>query len=102
MGPPCGGPVVLPGDDSPAVDFSETVVVLMGAASGIAEQGYSVGRDATLLAGIDHHGPACTVNRFCASPLQTLRMAAHAIGAGGSITSPRVARPCPAPASERQ
>jgi acetyl-CoA C-acetyltransferase len=35
-----------------------------------------------LLAGIDHHVPACTVNRFCASSLQTIRMAAHAIRAG--------------------
>jgi acetyl-CoA C-acetyltransferase len=34
-----------------------------------------------LLAGIDHHVPACTVNRFCASSLQTIRMAFHAIQA---------------------
>jgi acetyl-CoA C-acetyltransferase len=67
---------------NPSVDFSETVDVLMGAASGIGEQGYNVGRNASLLAGIDHHVPACTVNRFCASSLQTLRMAVHAIKAG--------------------
>ncbi len=67
---------------NPDVDFSETVDVLMGAASGIGEQGYNVGRNASLLAGIDHHVPACTVNRFCASSLQTIRMAAHAIRAG--------------------
>ena len=35
-----------------------------------------------LLAGIDHHVPATTVNRFCASSLQTIRMAFHAITAG--------------------
>jgi acetyl-CoA C-acetyltransferase len=67
---------------NPSVDFSETVDVLMGAASGIGEQGYNVGRNASLLAGIDHHVPACTVNRFCASSLQTIRMAVHAIKAG--------------------
>jgi acetyl-CoA C-acetyltransferase len=67
---------------NPDVNFSETVDVLMGAASGVGEQGYNVGRNATLLAGIDHHVPACTVNRFCASSLQTLRMAFHAIKAG--------------------
>ena len=67
---------------NPDVDFSETVDVMMGAASGIGEQGYNVGRNATLLAGYDHHIPACTVNRFCASSLQTLRMAFHAIKAG--------------------
>src|SRR5437588_12615652 len=67
---------------NPEVNFSETVDVLMGAASGVGEQGYNVGRNASLLAGIDHHVPACTVNRFCASSLQSLRMAFHAIKAG--------------------
>ncbi|MGI9100290.1 MAG: acetyl-CoA C-acyltransferase [Solirubrobacteraceae bacterium] len=67
---------------NPEVDFSETVDVMMGSASGIGEQGYNVGRNATLLAGYGHHIPACTVNRFCASSLQTLRMAFHAIKAG--------------------
>jgi acetyl-CoA C-acetyltransferase len=64
------------------VDFAETVDVLMGAASGIGEQGYNVGRNAALLAGLDHHVPGCTVNRFCASSLMTIRMASHAIKAG--------------------
>src|SRR5207253_8518512 len=63
-------------------DFCETVDVLMGAASGIGEQGYNVGRNAALLAGLDHHVPGCTVNRFCASSLMTIRMAFHAIRAG--------------------
>ena len=67
---------------NPEVDFSETVDVMMGAASGIGEQGYNVARNAALLAGIDHHVPGCTVNRFCASSLQTIRMAFHAIKAG--------------------
>ena len=67
---------------NPEVDFSETVDVLMGAASGVGEQGYNVGRNASLLAGIDHHVPACTVNRFCASSLMTIRIAFHAIKAG--------------------
>jgi acetyl-CoA C-acetyltransferase len=67
---------------NPQVDFAATDDVMMGAASGLGEQGYNVGRNASLLAGIDHHVPACTVNRFCASSLQTLRMAFHAIKAG--------------------
>src|SRR5438876_12406855 len=67
---------------NPEVNFSETTDVLMGAASSIGEQGYNVGRNASLLAGLDHHVPACTVNRFCASSLQTIRMAFHAIKAG--------------------
>jgi acetyl-CoA C-acetyltransferase len=67
---------------NPGVDFRETTDVLMGAASGIGEQGYNVGRNAALLAGLDHHVPGCTVNRFCASSLMTIRMAAHAVRAG--------------------
>jgi acetyl-CoA C-acetyltransferase len=67
---------------NPDVDFAETTDVLMGAASGIGEQGYNVGRNAALLAGLDHHVPGCTVNRFCASSLMTIRMAAHAVMAG--------------------
>jgi acetyl-CoA C-acetyltransferase len=67
---------------NPDVNFAETVDVMMGSASGIGEQGYNVARNAALLAGLDHHVPGCTVNRFCASSLQTLRMAFHAIKAG--------------------
>jgi acetyl-CoA C-acetyltransferase len=69
-------------DRNPEVDFAQTNDVMMGAASSFGEQGYNVGRNASLLAGIDHHVPACTVNRFCASSLQTIRMAFHAITSG--------------------
>jgi len=44
--------------------------VMMGCGYGEGEQGYNVGRLALLLAGIDHHVPGTTVNRFCASSLQ--------------------------------
>src|SRR3954447_11302660 len=67
---------------NPEVDFGHTQDVMMGAASWFGEQNSNVGRTAMLLAGIDHHVPATTVNRFCASSLQTLRMAFHAIKAG--------------------
>jgi acetyl-CoA C-acetyltransferase len=67
---------------NPEVEFAQTNDVMMGAASSFGEQGYNVGRNAALLAGVDHHVPACTVNRFCASSLQTIRMAFHAITAG--------------------
>src|SRR6266496_1154215 len=67
---------------NPDVNFSETDDIYMGAASSIGEQAYNVGRNAALLADIDHHVPAATVNRFCASSLQTMRMAFHAVKAG--------------------
>jgi acetyl-CoA C-acetyltransferase len=67
---------------NPGVDFTETDDVMMGCGFQMGEAGYNVGRNAALLAGIDHHIPATTVNRFCASSLQTLRMAFHAIRVG--------------------
>jgi acetyl-CoA C-acetyltransferase len=69
-------------DRNPDVNFAETGDIMMGNANGAGEQGYNIGRNASLLAGIDHHVPACTLNRFCASSLQTLRMAFHAVKAG--------------------
>jgi acetyl-CoA C-acetyltransferase len=71
---------------NPQVDFSTVSDVLMGAAFGEGEQGYNVGRNASILAGIPIEVPACTLNRFCASSLQTLRMAFHAIKAGEGDT----------------
>ncbi len=67
---------------NPGVDFAETVDVMMGCGFQMGEAGYNIGRNAALLAGLDHHIPATTVNRFCASSLQTIRMAFHAIKAG--------------------
>src|SRR3954466_7187322 len=69
-------------DRNPEVDFNETDDLMMGCGFQAGEQGYNIGRNAGLLAGLDHHIPATTVNRFCASSLQTIRMAFHAIVAG--------------------
>jgi acetyl-CoA C-acetyltransferase len=60
--------------------------VMMGCGYGEGEQGYNVGRIAALLAGYDFSVPGTTVNRFCASSLQTIRMAFHAIKAGEGDT----------------
>src|SRR5918995_558318 len=64
------------------VDFAQTDDILMGCGFPMGEQGYNVGRNAQLLAGIDYHVPAVTVSRFCSSSLQALRMAFHAVEAG--------------------
>jgi acetyl-CoA C-acetyltransferase len=45
-------------------------------------QGMNLARRVALLAGLPHTVPGTTVNRFCASSLQTIRMAFHAIRAG--------------------
>jgi acetyl-CoA C-acetyltransferase len=67
---------------NPELTPSDIVDVMMGAASGEGEQNYNIGRNAALLAGLPLSVPGCTLNRFCASSLQTLRMAFHAIKAG--------------------
>jgi acetyl-CoA C-acetyltransferase len=67
---------------NPGVDFSETVDLIMGCAFGEAETGYNIGRNAGILAGLPFEVPGVTVNRFCASSLQTIRNAFHAIKAG--------------------
>src|ERR1700693_3542003 len=72
---------------NPALEGQSIGDVMMGCGYGEGESGYNVGRIAALLAGIDHHVPACTVNRFCASSLQTTRMAFHAIKMGEGDTS---------------
>ncbi len=71
---------------NPQLDPGSIRDVMMGCGFGEGESGYNIGRIAVLLAGIDHHVPGCTVNRFCASSLQTTRMAFHAIKAGEGDT----------------
>jgi acetyl-CoA C-acetyltransferase len=67
---------------NPQLESKTIVDVMMGCGFAQGESGYNVGRNAALLAGYDFHVPATTVNRFCASSLQTARMAFHAIKAG--------------------
>jgi acetyl-CoA C-acetyltransferase len=71
---------------NPVLEQESIADIMMGCGFCEGEQGYNIGRIAGLLAGIDHHVPACTVNRFCASSLQTTRMAYHAIQAGEGDT----------------
>jgi acetyl-CoA C-acetyltransferase len=71
---------------NPQLDQSTIGDVMMGCGYGEGEGGYNIGRLASLLAGIDYHVPGCTVNRFCASSLQTTRMAFHAIKVGEGDT----------------
>ncbi len=79
-------PLIALQERNPGVDFSTVGDVMYGCAFGIGESGYNVARNASLLSGIDFHVPGVTVNRFCASSLQTIRMAFHAIKAGEGDT----------------
>jgi acetyl-CoA C-acetyltransferase len=58
------------------------VDVMIGCGFPEQKQGMNLGRRVALLAGLPEHVPGTTVNRFCASSLQTIRMAFHAIKAG--------------------
>ncbi len=71
---------------NPEVEQTSIGDVMMGCGYGEGEQGYNIGRIASLIAGIDYRVPGTTVNRFCASSLQTIRMAFHAIKAGEGDT----------------
>jgi acetyl-CoA C-acetyltransferase len=65
----------------PALDPAEVEDVIWGTAQPAGEGGYNMARVVALLAGIEG-SPGTTVNRYCSSSLQTIRMAAHAIKAG--------------------
>jgi acetyl-CoA C-acetyltransferase len=58
------------------------VDVMIGCGFPQERQGMNLARRAALLAGLPASVPGTTVNRFCASSLQTVRMAHHAIRAG--------------------
>jgi acetyl-CoA C-acetyltransferase len=66
----------------PELDRSEIVDVMVGCGFPQERQGMNLARRAALLAGLPASVPGTTVNRFCASSLQTIRMAHHAIRAG--------------------
>jgi acetyl-CoA C-acetyltransferase len=61
---------------------AEIVDVMVGCGFPQERQGMNLARRAALLAGLPKSVPGTTVNRFCASSLQTARMAFHAIKAG--------------------
>jgi acetyl-CoA C-acetyltransferase len=68
-------------DQVPQVPRDEIDDLLMGCGQPAGEQGFNVARVVSVLAGLDDV-PGVTVNRYCSSSLQTIRMAAHAIKAG--------------------
>jgi acetyl-CoA C-acetyltransferase len=66
----------------PELDRGEIVDVMVGCGFPEQRQGMNLARRAALLADLPASVPGTTVNRFCASSLQTIRMAHHAIRAG--------------------
>ncbi|MFT3839593.1 MAG: thiolase family protein [Myxococcaceae bacterium] len=66
----------------PGLKPADVEDVVMGCAMPEAEQGMNVARLSTLLAGLPDSVPAMTVNRFCASGVQSIAQVAQAIQAG--------------------
>ena len=71
-------------DRVPTLDRKEIEDVIIGCAMPEAEQGMNVARIASLRAGIPIEAGAMTVNRFCASGLQAIALAAERIAGGGA------------------
>ena len=67
---------------APGVLAKDVEDVVLGCAQPEAEQGLNVARLAALLAGLPPEVPAMTINRFCASGLQALAIAADRIASG--------------------
>jgi acetyl-CoA C-acetyltransferase len=65
----------------PQLDPTEVEDLILGCGQPGGESGYNIARVAAVLAGLENV-PGVTVNRYCSSSLQTIRMAAHAIKAG--------------------
>lgn len=70
----------------PEVDPASVVDNITGCGMPHHQQGMNVGRNVALLAGLPVTVPGTTVNRFCSSSLQAIRMAFHAIKAGEGDT----------------
>jgi acetyl-CoA C-acetyltransferase len=68
-------------DQVPELDPSDVLDVMIGCGMPEERQGMNLGRRVALLAGLPDTVPGTTVNRFCASSLQTIRMGFHAIRA---------------------
>jgi acetyl-CoA C-acetyltransferase len=68
-------------DKLPNLDPQSVEDLIVGCGQPAGESGFNIARVAAILAGLPDV-PGVTVNRYCSSSLQTIRMAAHAIRAG--------------------
>jgi acetyl-CoA C-acetyltransferase len=65
----------------PQLEPGEVEDIIWGCGQPAGESGYNLARVVGILAGLDQ-APGVTINRYCSSSLQSIRMAAHAIKAG--------------------
>ncbi len=65
----------------PQVEATDVEDLIMGCGQPAGEAGFNIARVVAILSGLESV-PGVTVNRYCSSSLQTIRMAAHAIKVG--------------------
>src|SRR5437016_1072086 len=63
----------------PQLDPGEIEDVVMGCGFPEGPQGFNVGRNVAVMAGLPITVPGCTVNRFCSSGLNAIAIAAHLV-----------------------
>src|SRR3954452_9092783 len=68
----------------PGLDKAEVEDVIIGCAMPEAEQGMNVARMCALRAGVPIESAAMTINRYCASGLQAIALAAERVRGGGA------------------
>ncbi len=67
---------------NPGIDWAAVDDVMLGCANQAGEDNRNVARMSSLLAGLPHDVPACTLNRLCGSGLNAVGSCANAIRSG--------------------
>ena len=71
-------------DRNKGLDTREVEDVILGCVTPVGEQGSNIARAAVLMAGYDESVPGVQINRFCASGLEAVNMAAAKVMSGQS------------------
>jgi acetyl-CoA C-acetyltransferase len=69
---------------NPGLDTKQVEDVILGCVTPVGEEGANIARTAVLVAGYDESVPGVQVNRFCASGLEAVNMAAAKVMSGQS------------------
>jgi acetyl-CoA C-acetyltransferase len=67
---------------NPGLDPAQVEDIILGVVSPVGEQGADLARTAALAAGLENSGPGFQLNRFCASGLEAVNIAAQKIRSG--------------------
>ena len=68
--------------DRNGIDTALVEDVILGCVTPVGEQGGEIARSAVLYAGYDERAPGLTINRFCASAMEAVNLAANQICGG--------------------